>query len=159
HIKVGFATLKDKVFFIGRGIDDCTAVQPLTGQRYAIEPELTRVALHVADAVDARDDDPTLASPARPIVFPYRLNQQGKWEIIDEMALRRLFPVGWRYLSDCREILMTRDRGKQRYEAWYAWGRTQGRFAPGPKLLTKTFSRRPRFYRDDSNRLFSNGYS
>jgi adenine-specific DNA-methyltransferase len=55
--------------------------------------------------------------------------------------------------------LDARDKGKRNAEAWYAWGRTQGRDAPAPKLLTKTFDRRPNFMLDQSDQLFCNGYS
>lgn len=69
------------------------------------------------------------------------------------------FPHALAHLASCRDLLESRDKGKCKAEAWYAWGRTQGRDAPGPKLLTKTFDRQPNFMLDRSDQLFCNGYS
>ena len=53
-----------------------------------------------------------------------------------------------------------RDKGKRTYEAWYAYGRTQGLNDFGEKLLTPTFSDRPRFLLcTKKDALFCNGYS
>ena len=58
-----------------------------------------------------------------------------------------------------RSLLDKRSKGKLKVFPWYLWGRTQSLEAPGPKLLTKTFSKRPNFILDPTDSLFCNGYS
>lgn len=154
EIKVGFATLKDKAYFVSGPTLPCVAVHPETGREFPIEPTVTREAIRVADVREERELD----SVTRRIVFPYK-RLAGAFVLLPEDELRSRFPLAYRYLCECRSLLESRDKGKRSYEAWYAWGRTQGREAPGPKLLTKTFSSRPQFFYDPSSRLFCNGYS
>lgn len=98
-----------------------------------------------------------LNTVTRRIIFPYRRIGE-KFSLIPEDELALAFPKAYKYLSECRVLLESRDKERRSYENWYAWGRTQGRHAPGPKLLTKTFSKVPRFFLDDIDRLFCNGY-
>ncbi len=153
-IRVGFATLKDKVFLVDDGGSQCRATHPKTGQEYEIEKSITRPAIRVADI---REQD-RLDSVTRKIIFPYR-HQNGIFVLIPEDELRAQYPGTYEYLSACRKLLESRDKGMRSYEAWYAWGRTQGRDAPGPKLLTKTFNTRPQFFVDPTDTLFCNGYA
>jgi hypothetical protein len=78
---------------------------------------------------------------------------------LEEDTLRGRFPGAWAHLQRHRDAQKRRDKGHKDYAAWFAWGRTQGMEAAGPKLLTKTFSRRPAFFRDESDALFCNGYA
>ena len=152
-VKVGFATLKDSVFLVRRSNGGCFANAP-DRSLHEIEIELTRPAVKIADL--ASEDD--LACNDRRIIFPYvRLN--GKYIPIPENDLSSRYPNAYRYLLQCRSSLRERDKGKKEYGAWYACGRTQGMEAPGPKLLTKTFSKRPQFMLDTSDQLFCNGYA
>lgn len=153
-IRVGFATLKDKVFFVDKGEPYCRAYHPGTRDEYQVEASLTHPAVRVADI---REED-QMDSVTRRIIFPYR-RVKGRYIAVPEADLRSDFPKAYRYLSACRDILESRDKGKRSYEAWYAWGRTQARDAPGPKLLTKTFNTRPQFFMDYTDRLFCNGYA
>ncbi|RPI62012.1 MAG: hypothetical protein EHM48_04775 [Planctomycetaceae bacterium] len=154
-IRVGFATLKDKVFFVSGGNNGglCIAKHPDTGKEYTIEEAATAPAVRIADVRFQEDSD----AATRRIIFPYR-RTGGKFGLIPEDELASSFPGAYSYLVDCRSLLESRDKGKRTYEAWYAWGRTQGRDAPGPKLLTKTFSKTPQFFIDHTDRLFCNGY-
>ncbi len=52
-----------------------------------------------------------------------------------------------------------RDKGKIKYNPFYAWGRTQGLTRFGKKNLNPTFSRHPRFLVvEDEEAVFTNGY-
>lgn len=154
EIKVGFATLKDKVFFVSAPNLPCVAIHPETGREYEIEPAITCEAIRVADVREQSDLD----SATRRIILPYR-RLHGRFVLIPEDRLQAEYPLSFIYLNACRSLLESRDKGRKSYEAWYAWGRTQSRDAPGPKLLTKTFNTRPRFFYDRTDRLFCNGYS
>jgi len=152
-IRVGFATLKDSVFLVRQQDTRCIAIAPDHSQ-HEIEAELTRPVVKVADLASQSD----LAHNTRRIIFPY-LRSSGKYMPIPEDDLCEHYPKAYRYLLQCQKVLGERDKGKKDYNTWYAWGRTQGMEAPGPKLLTKTFSKRPQFMLDISDQLFCNGYA
>lgn len=152
-IRVGFATLKDSVFLVKEVNGYCKA-SPWPGGEFRIETGITRRAVKVPDLGGGEDGERT----CRRVIFPYR-KEDGKYRPIPEEEIRRQYPEAYGYLCACRTLLERRDRGGRSYPAWYAWGRTQGMEAPGPKLLTRTFSARPCFFPDESDRLFCNGYS
>jgi len=152
-IKVGFATLKDSVFFV-KDYDGICLVTTPDRNIIQIEREITRPAVKVSELKSVAD----LAKNNRRIIFPY-FKKNGVYKLIPEQDLRNNFPNAYSYLSASREILETRDKGKKEYENWYAWARTQGMESPAPKLLTKTFSKFPQFFLDKSDQLFCNGYS
>ena len=152
-IKVGLATLKDRVYFarkIGRNYVAC----PRSRTTYPVEEGITRPVVKVADLNTPQD----LEKNTLRIIFPYR-KDNGTFHLIPEKTLKSDYPKTYAYLLSCRDLLESRDKGKRTYENWYAWGRTQGMEAPGPKLLTKTFSSRPQFFVDGSDQLFCNGYA
>ncbi len=151
-IRVGLATLKDSVFLVCDEGGQCIA-KGIDGRRCEIERGITRPAVKIAD-VDSAEQ---LAKNAARIICPYR-KVAGQYQVLSEEELRECFPSAFRHLTNCRSVLDRRDKGKQTSETWYAWGRTQGREAPGPKLLTKTFNTRPNFLLDESDQLFCNGY-
>ncbi|QDU95341.1 HsdM family class I SAM-dependent methyltransferase [Lignipirellula cremea] len=149
RIQVGFATLKDAVFLARDSGDSCESLDGAP-----IEREATRPAIKVADLTS--DDD--LAANTLRVIFPYEL-REGRHQLLAENQMQRRFPAALAHLARHRPELEQRDHGRSKAEAWYAWGRTQGRIATGPKLLTKTFDSRPRFLLDRSDALFCNGYS
>lgn len=151
-IKVGFATLKDLVFFVKETDGYCIA-SPWPGSSFPIESRITRPAVKISDLRSAED----LKDNNRHIIFPYR-EINGNYYLIPEDNLKSEYPKTYEYLCNCRHLLESRDKGIKTYKGWYAWGRTQGMEAPGPKLLTKTFSSRPQFFLDTTNQLFCNGY-
>jgi len=143
EIKVGFATLKDSVFFVNghRAVSD-------------IEYEITRPAIKVAHLTDQE----SVANKIARIIHPYK-KSAGRWIPLEPDEFRGKFPKAYRYLEKKKEILLKRDKGKKHYKYFYEWGRTQCMDAPGPKLLTKTFNKGPGFLLDESDSLFCNGYS
>jgi hypothetical protein len=154
RIRVGFATLKDAVFFV-EGVDasSCIARGP-DGSPVRIEAALTRAAIKIA----AAESEAEVASNATRVIFPYERDGK-RFRLIPERRLKSEFPLTYGHLRAHRAALGARDKGKRAYDGWYAWGRTQGMEAPGPKLLTRTFDSRPRFLYDASDQLFCNGYA
>lgn len=70
------------------------------------------------------------------VIFPYRQNEKGQMALIPEDDMRKKFPLAYRYLFSCREILAKRDKGHtDKYPAWYAYGRTQSLLMPRYKLF------------------------
>jgi protein-L-isoaspartate O-methyltransferase len=152
-IRVGFATLKDRVFMVRDRGDDVVGVGP-SGDPMPVERAITRPAIRVADIGDGWD----LAANARRVIFPYVHGPDG-YRGLSEDELADQFPLADAYLWAWRAELEARDSGKGAAEAWFLWSRRQSMDAPGPKLLTKTFDRRPRFTLDPTDSLFANGYS
>jgi adenine-specific DNA-methyltransferase len=152
-IRAGFATLKDTVFLVEQSGDKCVAHSPAGAWR-EIEIDITVPAIKIASV----DSETYLKNNNLRVICPYK-RAHGKATLLSEEQLKTAFPLAYEYLVECRERLEGRDKGKKVYENWYAWGRTQGMFAPGPKLLTKTFSRGPNFMLDETDSLFCNGYA
>jgi len=152
QIRVGFATLKDSIFFVKDNGDYCET-NYFKDKVFNIEKNITVPAIKIADIKRASD----LKHNKRRIIFPYK-RRNGQFILISEDSLRINYPVTFKYLELCKPELQQRDKGKKYYEAWYAWGRTQCREAKGPKLLTKTFNKRPQFLLDTGDELFCNGY-
>jgi hypothetical protein len=152
-VRVGFATLKDKVYSVKK--TDQTVIGELPNGDYCtIESVVTRPAIKVAEF----NNEEELKTNTRRVIFPYE-KTHGKYRPLGEDELSSRYPRCYEYLSEWQQLLATRDKGKRSIEPWYAWGRTQCLEAPGPKLLTKTFSGHPNFFYDDTDSLYCNGYA
>ncbi|MBP6303092.1 MAG: N-6 DNA methylase [Bacteroidia bacterium] len=58
------------------------------------------------------------------IIFPYHYDM-GRAKSISEKELRKKYPKAFKYLHSQRELLLTRDKGKGKYEQWFSYGRNQ----------------------------------
>ncbi len=150
-IRVGFATLKDAVFVVPDAPGDDTFPVMAGDAVHTIERAITRPAVRVPDVTAGRDVVP------RRVIFPYE-QRAGRYVLVPEEVMAARYPGAYRYLLAHRDALLDRDKRRKQYAAWYAWGRTQGMDAHGPKLLTKTFSRGPNFVVDATDQLYCNGY-
>ena len=139
-IHCGFATLLDQAFLVSQDI----------GQKAGLEPAVTAPAIRVPDLAAAK--------PALKVIRPYR-KEGSEWLSLEPGEFREMFPKAHRHLLTHREALEQRDRGKYPGRPFHEWGRRHGLEAPGPKLLTPTYSRGPRFILDHTDSLFCNGYS
>ena len=157
QIRVGIATLLDRAFLLRpprrSGDPHCWGKLPL-GEPAPVENALTRPLLRLTEI----PSEGALRKPSLRVLYPYRSTSHGvtplPWE-----DLEAHHPLAARYLRAWEEVLRGRSRGNLPRDGWYLWGRSQGLRAPGPKLLTKTFSRAPAFWLDPSDSLFANGYS
>lgn len=75
-------------------------------------------------------------------IFPYRIDDSG-FRIIAETELQKSYPYTYEFLLLHKEELAKRDKGKGKYPAWYAYGRTQGMNNFGKKLLIPYISDTP----------------
>jgi methylase of polypeptide subunit release factors len=154
-ICVGIATLKDEVFFVdGNNLDgEFIGKTGRNGKCYKIEKEITRSVYKISDFKSQND----ILNNARRIIFPYKVN--GSATIIDEDNFKVKYPYCYEYLLSVKEELLSRDKGKIKYNPFYAWGRTQGLTRFGKKILNPTFSQYPRFLVvEDEEAVFTNGY-
>lgn len=154
-ICVGIATLKDNIFFVdGTQRDgDFFVKKGYNGREYRIELDITRSVFKISDFKYQKD----LESNARRIIFPYNVN--GSATVISEEIFRDQFPCCYEYLLSVRSELLAREKGKVQFDPFYTWGRSQGLTRFGKKIITPTFSKKPRFLLvDDEESFFTNGY-
>ena len=156
-IKVGYATLRDKVFRSKFKEGRWFARSP-EGNDVEIESNIIKPAIKITESSTAED----LMKNDNGIIFPYFRDGE-IYKLIPESDLKLNTPLTFQHLKSWRNELAMRDGGnkkkQQKYGAWYAWGRKQGMDSKGPKLLTKTFDSSPNFRIDKSDSLFSNGYA
>lgn len=156
NIHVGIATLKDKLYFIDASIqENGYYVKGVNGKKFLIEKEITK-SIRKISSIETEED---LKSDKRRIICPYFV-KNGKAEVIPESELKTKYPKCYAYFLFIKDELATRDKGKKHYPKWYAYGRGQGLNRLGKKLLTRTFSNKPRFMLDENeDSLFCNGYA
>jgi adenine-specific DNA-methyltransferase len=155
-IRVGIATCKDSIYFIDKStLKNDYYHKQYKGKVYQIEKELTQPIAKISDFKNQDD----LNKNNRRIIFPYQ-RSNGKVEIVKENELKKVYPRCYEYLLEAKAELLTRDKGRIKYAEWYAYARAQGLNFFGEKLLTPTFSSRPRFLLEqDESALFCNGYA
>ena len=150
-IRVGVATLKDKIYLITHSSEKLIK-KSCIGITHYIENDITRDIIKMPDAVNWSH------IPTHKIIFPYKLKND-KYELVPENTLKLKYPKCYEYLCSVKDVLASRDSGNKQYEEWYAYGRTQGFYIDGEKLLTPTFGKEPRFILDDGGSFFCNGYA
>ena len=143
NIRVGFATLRDRVFLIDGN-----------SRLLDIEPDITTPAIKVADFSSEEE----LRHNRARVIQPYQ-KIKNKWIPIEEKTFQQLYPNAYAHLKAHQAELSKRDKGRGNQRRFYEWGRSQCMEASGPKLLTKTFNRGPNFLLDETDSLFCNGYS
>ncbi|NTW89753.1 MAG: SAM-dependent DNA methyltransferase [Candidatus Moranbacteria bacterium] len=155
-IRVGIATCKDSVYFIdGNKLVDGYYIKTYQNIDYKVEQAITKPIAKISDF----NDQDSLSSNQRRIIFPY-VKRAGKMQVLSESELKENYPYCFNYLSAAKTELLTRDKGKVDYPEWYSYARTQGLNFKGKKLLTPTFSAKPRFLlEEDDDSLFCNGYA
>ncbi|MDA2922278.1 N-6 DNA methylase [Patescibacteria group bacterium AH-259-L07] len=154
-IRVGIATCKDNVYFIeGKSLEKGYYKKIYKDKVYLIEREIVKPIDKISDFKDQKN----LAKNSRMIIFPYIIKNSTA-KIIPEKKLKQKFPKCYEYLLAAKDELSIRDKGNGQYPVWYAYARTQGLSIRGKKLLTPTFSDKPRFLLENNEEsLFCNGY-
>lgn len=91
------------------------------------------------------------------VLFPY--DNEIKPKALEEDFLRETYPKAFEYLQKKRLILSERDKGKGKYEKWFAFGRTQSLEIIENKLFFPKFSDEIPNYliSNDENLMFYNG--
>lgn len=91
------------------------------------------------------------------VLFPY--NDESKPKALEEEVLKENFPYAYKYLKKKKKELAKRDKGKGKYEKWFAFGRTQSLEKVGNKLFFPKYSDKIPNYliSDDDDLLFYNG--
>lgn len=153
----GIATLSNKtyVFKPCRETVD-TLIFSRDGQDFVVERAVCRKIVNS----NKLNSEVTLDDIVEYVIFPYRQNENGQMVLIPEDVMRDDYPLAYRYLNSCREMLAKRDKGGTRkYPAWYAYGRTQSLQMPRYKLFFPKIANKPLHCElvDDPDLLLYNG--
>jgi hypothetical protein len=97
--------------------------------------------------------------PSARLIFPYELVNE-KAELRSAEDLKRCYPIGWAYLTNHRDILARREKGKMRHEHWFAYVYPKNlvKFA-APKLIIQVTAQRPTVLLDESGLYITGGGS
>lgn len=155
-IRNGIATLRNEIYLIRpyRETKQYLYIKKGTS-RYKIERSICRNAIK-ANVVRKENDIERLSEY---ILFPYQ-EKNGQICVIEERKFSEMYPNAYHYLSAFRNELAKRDKGKKKYAAWYAYGRTQALDLKGERLLLPHICDSPCFvYSGDSSLLFYDGYA
>lgn len=156
NIKNGLATLRNDLF-IFRPIkeDNCYYFLSYEGKEYAIEKSICRNIIKPNIIKNEGD----LIKFEEKIIFPYSLKNM-KATIIEEDYLKEKYPYTYSYLINIRDELSNRDKGKGKYPAWYAFGRSQGLNNFGGKIFIPYIAERPvAVISNNDDTLFYCGYA
>lgn len=142
RIKTGIATLRNDLYvLVHPQVNGKYFLKSRNEKQYKIEKEITREVIHAGTAKTTEQID----NDKRWIIFPYK-RIRNKYIIIPENELKEKYPECYKYLLSIRSGLEKRDKGKKKYETWYAYGRTQGlECFTGRKIVVPTISNKPRF--------------
>jgi len=154
-ICVGIATLKDEIFFIdGANQKNGCYLKTSDNGTFEIEKEIVRPVYKISDFRTQDEIDHN----TRKIICPYNI-KNGIAIPIPESDFKKKYPKCYAYFLSEKENLLARDKGKVKFEPFFAWGRTQGLTRKGKKILNPTFSQHPRFLLvEEEEGYFTNGY-
>ena len=155
-IRNGLATLKNDLFFFEPSREDEKFYYRIyKGKEYKIEKKIC-IKIAKPNVLKTEED---LAHNREVAIFPY-ITQNGKASIFEEDFFKDTFPNAYQLMLDNKQALLERDKGNGNYEAWYAYGRTQGMNNFGKKLLIPYISGAPvAILSTDENLLFYCGYA
>lgn len=149
-IKVGLATLSDGIFY---GEQVCELDEGLVKFKngygeYTVEAASLRKCTKASKIQKIQENTY--------IIFPY--TEEAKLIQEEDMASR--FPNTYSLLLAFKDMLLSRDKGKIKEEAWYGFGRTQGLSSSGPKLLLPPFQKDQIVVREAAEEdMFISGYA
>jgi methylase of polypeptide subunit release factors len=155
-IRNGLATLKNDVYFYTPTSEDALYYyRNFRSKLYKIEKSIC-ISVAKPNIVKSENE---LAEKMQKAIFPYIITGN-RYKLIDEDAMRQMYPCAYRFLLAAKSELSKRDKGNGKYPAWYAYGRTQGLLNFGKKLLLPYIADSPAaVLSTDEKVLFYCGYA
>lgn len=149
----GIATLRNDLYIFKPVKEDNEFYYLQNGSLYPIEKGICRDILNS----NKLSRNVNLGEIKEKVLFPY--DNEIKPKVLEEEVLKDKFPNAYRYLKKKKEELAKRDKGKGKYEKWFAFGRTQSLEKVGNKLFFPKFSDQTPNYliSNDDDLLFYNG--
>lgn len=151
----GIATLKNNIYIFKPVREDNDFYYLENGDTFPVEKGICMEIINPNKLTRIDNIDQL----RKKVIFPYEYNQRGDAVLIDEEKFENLYPRAYAYLENKRGILATRDKGKGKYENWYAYGRNQSLEKYSSKLFFPHITPHiPNFkISTDENLLFYNG--
>lgn len=155
-IKNGFATLRNDIYvFTPYREDKCYFYLQKDSKEYPIEKTICRNAVKP----NTLNERLSLELQMEKLIFPY-MKDDGKVVLMSEDYLQTNYPRTYAYLTDYKNDLAQRDKGKRQYQEWYAYGRTQALNIKGYRLFFPYLASKPIFIlADEKELMFYNGYA
>jgi len=151
-INVGIATLRDDLYFID-GEDKNGFYKLFDEKKYYIDNDLVKAIYKISDFKNQNECDLN----KRKIIFPYK-NFNQKNEVIDIQEMNKKYSSTMKYFVKIKKLLLKRFK-KDIPSPYYQYGRSQGLNKFGIRLLTPTFSNKPKFLKvENKHSLYCNGY-
>jgi type I restriction-modification system DNA methylase subunit len=141
-IKNGLATLKNELYFFSVIDEDAKYYyREYENSIYKIEKGICK---DIAKP-NIMKNEADLERLMEKGIFPYVIDEQNNYKIIPEDIFRNDYPETYSFLTEYKDILNARDKGKanEKYPAWYAYGRTQGLNNIGKKVLLPYIADKP----------------
>ena len=155
NIAVGIATLKDEVFLVDDTEKNNAYLTKTTKNgTFLIERGITKPVYKISQFKTQKDIEKNTLK----VITPYNTELTSATPINEE-EFKEKYPKCYEYLLSERDKLESRDKGRNHYLPFYAWGRTQGITRFGKKILNPTFSKHPRFlFVPEEEAYYTNGY-
>lgn len=151
----GLATLNNDLFLVADTGDDFLR-KDYKGKRFLIERDITKKIIKPNKVKDRE----ALVRNRERIIYPYIHHSDARARIMPESDLRDSFPGAYEYFCAIKDELRLRDKGGKKYEAWYAYGRTQGLNNFGKKIILPMMGNKPSFITvEDEDTLIYCGYA
>lgn len=150
----GIATLKNNIYIFDPVREDDNFYYLQNGSLFPIEKEICVDIVNPNKFTKINNID----SVTEKVIFPYQY-EGDKVSLINEDFFLKNYPQAYKYLSQKKEILATRDKGTGTYENWFAFGRNQSLEKMKNKLFFPHITPHiPNFViNTDENLLFRNG--
>ncbi len=149
----GIATLRNEIYIFNPVREDKDYYYLQNGSLYPIEKKICK------DIVNSNKlSRPTsIKKLTEKVIFPY--DDGNKPKLLEEIFLERNYPKAYEYLQNKKNILSQRDKGKGKYEKWFAFGRSQSLEKMKNKLFFPKISDKTPSYilNNNDNLLFYNG--
>ena len=144
-IKNWIATCKDEVYIIDWFIDG-KFIKSYEWVQYEIEKWVLKKLYKISDL----NPSEAVEKQGTWLIFPYK-KLWNVFVLLWEDELKKEFPKTYAYLIKRKNDLSSRDKGKKEYERRYAYARSQGLNNEWEKLLSPTFSNKPRYMLNKEN--------
>jgi len=150
----GIASLKNSIFIFNPIDESKDYYYLLNGNVYEIEKGICKDIINPNRFTQAESVD----SIREKVIFPYDYINE-KVQLLNEQVIKKKYPKAYYYLTEKKNILLTRDKSLGNYENWFAYGRKQSLEKMKYKLFFPHITpSTPNFIIDmNENLLFYNG--
>jgi len=152
----GIKTGADKIFIveeIDRKRDRVKVYSKEKNAKYWLEPDLLHPLIKGGDSKRF-----CLSRTNRLILFPYSLQSGGSVALIPQPIFKASYPLTWAYITENKNYLENRERGKMRGKRWLGYSRNQALDVISlPKIFTPDIAAHSSFSLDETGEVFFTG--